>query len=504
MTELDAATQPTTADRRPETADRPAPTRADRPKRPKPSREPDREPRPRRAADPSARRGRRPTPSRRSADSGRRPSRRPRPSRDDAAPRPTAGGARGRVGAEAAPTRPNPSPQTGPADRRPVHRRRPPRRRRPLRLHRARRVVPRPARRLRGCRHPGRRDASRGCRRVHGRGPRPADRPTGGLPRDAGGRAARTSRSGSTRPARTRRRCSWRSARSSGRCSGREAFQEIDQVATLGGLAKWAAEPRDRGRGRRDDGRGRPPGPRWPARARPAVAARGPARRADARRRPVDSGRRTGRARQRRRDPRASSSSSPRPERPVILAGGGVLRARTSTELTRFAELLQVPVIAAWRRADVISNDHPLYLGMAGFGAPPVGPRAARRRRRPPRPRVAPQRARRRTATRCRATGLRWAHVDLVPGAATGLDARRAITVTADAKAFLKAANERLLGRAVLDAALVADAPGAQRGRSRRVGGGDRRRRDAVGRPGRPPRPDRSRRSGGSCPTTRS
>ena len=25
---------------------------------------------------------------------------------------------------------------------------------------------------------------------------------------------------------------------------GREAFQEIDQVATLGGLAKWAAEPR--------------------------------------------------------------------------------------------------------------------------------------------------------------------------------------------------------------------------------------------------------------------
>ena len=25
---------------------------------------------------------------------------------------------------------------------------------------------------------------------------------------------------------------------------GREAFQEIDQVATIGGLAKWAAEPR--------------------------------------------------------------------------------------------------------------------------------------------------------------------------------------------------------------------------------------------------------------------
>ena len=55
--------------------------------------------------------------------------------------------------------------------------------------------------------------------------------------------------------------------------------------------------------------------------------------------------------------------------RPVILAGAGILRARTSTELTRFAELLQVPVIASWRRPDVISNDHPLYLGMAGLGA---------------------------------------------------------------------------------------------------------------------------------------
>src|SRR4051812_16195006 len=51
--------------------------------------------------------------------------------------------------------------------------------------------------------------------------------------------------------------------------------------------------------------------------------------------------------------------------------------------------------------------------------------------------------------------GQRWAHVDLVPGEAAGSPAP-AFTVTADAKAFLKAANERLLGRAVLDAGLVA------------------------------------------------
>ena len=50
-------------------------------------------------------------------------------------------------------------------------------------------------------------------------------------------------------------------------------------------------------------------------------------------------------------------------ERPVILAGAGVLRARTSNDLVRLAELLRVPVVASWRRGDVISNDHPLYLG---------------------------------------------------------------------------------------------------------------------------------------------
>ena len=42
--------------------------------------------------------------------------------------------------------------------------------------------------------------------------------------------------------------------------------------------------------------------------------------------------------------------------RPVILAGGGILRARTSTELLRFADLLQVPIVASWRRADVVSS----------------------------------------------------------------------------------------------------------------------------------------------------
>lgn len=53
-------------------------------------------------------------------------------------------------------------------------------------------------------------------------------------------------------------------------------------------------------------------------------------------------------------------------ERGVILAGGGVLRARATKRLVVLSEALAVPVIAAWRRADVFPNDHPNYLGMAG------------------------------------------------------------------------------------------------------------------------------------------
>jgi acetolactate synthase-1/2/3 large subunit len=234
--------------------------------------------------------------------------------------------------------------------------------------------------------------------------------------------------------------------------SGREAFQEIDQVATIGGLAKWAVEPRS---------------------AADVPAAMGEAIRAALGDRPgpvllslpedlldeaIDD------------DARLESSRPPtaRPSdeeirtviellasarRPVILAGAGVLRARTSTELTRFAELLQVPVIAGWRRADVISNDHPLYLGMAGLAAAStvrerldaadallvLGSRLAE----PTSYGYEVPRA-----------GLPWVHVDLEP---RGSDADNPpqLAVAADAKAFLKAANDRLLGRAVLDAELV-------------------------------------------------
>ena len=230
---------------------------------------------------------------------------------------------------------------------------------------------------------------------------------------------------------------------------GHEAFQEIDQVATIGGLAKWAAEPDEP-----DDvapamaeavrqALGGRPGPvllslpedlldqTVPADTRVDASRSGPARPDDGEIRGVI-------------EMLASA------DRPVILAGGGVLRARTSTELLRFAELLQVPVVAAWRRADVISNDHPLYLGMTGYGAP------------------ASVRERLATADAMLVIGCRlneptssedaipgettrWAHVDLDPARAAGLRPAD-VVVTADARSFLRAANDRLVGKAVLDA----------------------------------------------------
>src|SRR5919108_5317386 len=140
-------------------------------------------------------------------------------------------------------------------------------------------------------------------------------------------------------------------------------------------------------------------------------------------------------------------------ERPVILAGGGVLRARTSSDLTRLAELLHVPVIAAWRRGDVISNDHSLFLGMAGLGAPSV----VRERL---------EQADAMLVIGCRLNEItsygyaiprpetRFAHVDLAPREASGGLRAPDIAIRSDARAFLRGAVQRLRG-AVLDAALV-------------------------------------------------
>jgi len=56
--------------------------------------------------------------------------------------------------------------------------------------------------------------------------------------------------------------------------------------------------------------------------------------------------------------------------RPLIIAGGGVLRARGTDALVALAERTGVPVMTAFRRHDVFPNDHPLFLGSLSIGAP--------------------------------------------------------------------------------------------------------------------------------------
>jgi acetolactate synthase-1/2/3 large subunit len=233
---------------------------------------------------------------------------------------------------------------------------------------------------------------------------------------------------------------------------GREAFQEVDQLATYGGLAKWAAEPRTAadvagvvGEAVRRALSGRP-GPVLlslpedlldepaPTGASVDVSRSGPVR-------PTDD------------EIRAVLQLLASAERPVILAGAGVLRARTSSDLTRFAELLHVPVIASWRRGDVMSNDHHLYLGMAGLGSPSV---VRERLERADAILVLGSRLGEPTSFgyRIPAAGQRWAHVDLDPVPASGPSAP-VISVATDARAFLRASNERLVNRGVLHAGLV-------------------------------------------------
>ena len=115
--------------------------------------------------------------------------------------------------------------------------------------------------------------------------------------------------------------------------------------------------------------------------------------------------------------------------------------------------LLQVPIIAAWRRGDVVSNDDPLYLGMAGIGAPAVV-----------RERLAAADAMLVIGSRLNeptsaddtipTPTTRWIHVDIEPAAHPGPSTPER-TVTADARIFLRAANDRLVGKAVLDAERV-------------------------------------------------
>lgn len=150
----------------------------------------------------------------------------------------------------------------------------------------------------------------------------------------------------------------------------REALQEVELDAFLGAITKWAVEPPNGARlpeivheAHRRAVSGRP-GPvavvlrgdilDEPASNAPIVATAPPA-----------SGVRPG-------DAEAMVAALRGARSPLIVAGGGVLRARATERLVALAERLAAPVAAAFRRNDVFPNDHPLYLGPLTFGAPPA------------------------------------------------------------------------------------------------------------------------------------
>jgi acetolactate synthase-1/2/3 large subunit len=59
-------------------------------------------------------------------------------------------------------------------------------------------------------------------------------------------------------------------------------------------------------------------------------------------------------------------------QRPLIYAGGGVLSARASKELTALADALEIPVAHSLMGKGCLHEDHPLLLGMTGFWGTPV------------------------------------------------------------------------------------------------------------------------------------
>lgn len=58
--------------------------------------------------------------------------------------------------------------------------------------------------------------------------------------------------------------------------------------------------------------------------------------------------------------------------RPVLYAGGGVLSARASEELTALAEALEVPVAHTLMGKGCLHDSHPLLLGQTGFWGTPI------------------------------------------------------------------------------------------------------------------------------------
>lgn len=65
-------------------------------------------------------------------------------------------------------------------------------------------------------------------------------------------------------------------------------------------------------------------------------------------------------------------------QRPVIFAGGGVILAEATEDLTAVAEYLGIPVITSMIAQGAIANDHPLHFGFTGSVGTPMANELAR------------------------------------------------------------------------------------------------------------------------------
>ncbi|TFB24488.1 acetolactate synthase [Filobacillus milosensis] len=55
-------------------------------------------------------------------------------------------------------------------------------------------------------------------------------------------------------------------------------------------------------------------------------------------------------------------------EKPIVIAGGGIKLSGAENAFEEFIDQYQIPVLSAFRRHDVLRNDHPSYVGHLGLG----------------------------------------------------------------------------------------------------------------------------------------
>ncbi|MBK1665665.1 thiamine pyrophosphate-binding protein [Rhodospirillum rubrum] len=150
---------------------------------------------------------------------------------------------------------------------------------------------------------------------------------------------------------------------------GREAFQEVDMTAFFAPLAKFSATADSAARlpelvarawAAATSGR---PGPAVVALPEDVLAemafARDPLPRPPARPAP------------RAADMTDLATRLAAAERPLVIVGGGTWTPRAAKLVTTWAEASGLPVVAAFRRQDVVDNLSPVYIGELGFSASP-------------------------------------------------------------------------------------------------------------------------------------